>query len=293
QQAVLAFGLLLSDGVATIGIEESDRIVALADAYQEQGLSLSTIGLGDSFDVPLLRDLSEEGAGAFYFVEDSAALTEVFTEEASVFLVPLAEQAVVTLAPESNWQVRGVYGTRLFTFDRAVADIEVPRLQIAGRTDDPDEAPSTRRGGGGGIVIELLPERQGLELSGTVGTLDFSYRVPGTEEIVEQSVVIEGPGTFVEGDRWFEGGTAEKGFVTLNIYVGFRMAAESAARGDDGAALGVLDAVAVNVAEWLQDNPDSDILDDLAYVDKFRDNLIARTPEPRTPPENRPPWPQD
>ncbi len=285
--------LLLSDGVATNGIEDGDRMVALAEAYQGLGVSLSTIGLGSSFDVPLLRSLAEEGAGAFYFVEDSAALEEVFVEEASVFLVPLAEDARITLLPESAWEVRGVYGTRLFDFGKTVAGIEVPRLQIAGRTDEPDEVPDTRRGGGGGIVIELLPTTPDAELAGTVGTIDLSWRVPGTGERVEQTVRVDGPGTFVDGDRFFVDQTAEKGFVTLNLYVAFRMAAEAAARGDDGAAIGVLNAVGVNVADWLQDNPDSDIQDDLVYVDRFRENLLERTPEPRVPEDNAPPWPQD
>ena len=285
--------LLLSDGVATDGIGDGDRMIEMARAYQAQsGISLSTIGLGENFDVPLLRDLAEQGSGAFYFVEDSGALTEVFVEEASVFLVPLAEQASIDLDAAAAWEVRGVYGTRLFEFGRNAANIEVPRLQIAGRSDEPGEAPPTRRGGGGGIVIELLP-RGGGALSGDVGTLDLSYRVPGTEDIVTQSLTIEGPDAFADGDRWFFDPTVEKGFVTLNLYVAFRMAAEAAARGDDGAALGVLDAVGVNVADWLRRNADSDIVDDLFYVDRFRENLLARTPAPRRPEDNDPPWPQD
>jgi len=284
--------VLLSDGVATDGIEHGARMVALTEASAAQGLSLTTIGLGTEFDVELLRDLAEEGAGSFYFVEDSGALGEVFVEEARVFLVPLAEQALITLDAESAWEIRGVYGTRLFEFGRSQAQIEVPRLQIAGRTDDPDQAPPTRRGGGGAIVVELLP-RGGGALVGDVGTLELSYTVPGTKKLVEQSLVVEGPGRFADGDRFFFHPSVEKGFVTLNLYVAFRMAAEAASGGDDGAALGVLDAVAVNVADWLRDNPDSDIQDDLVYVDRFRENLLERSPEPQRPPDNDPPWPQD
>ncbi|MEN0060900.1 MAG: VWA domain-containing protein [Myxococcota bacterium] len=284
--------LLLSDGQPTEGIQDTARMLGLAEAYQDLGISLSTIGLGNSFDAPLLRDLAEEGAGAFYFVEDETALTEVFVEEASVFLVPLAEDAQIELSVNSNWDVRGVFGTKLFDFRSDRADIEVPRLQLAGRTDAPDTAPQGRRGGGGGIVVELLPQGDGV-LEGDVGTIDLSYRIPGTEDIVTQQVTVEGPEQFRDGDRWFFDPSVEKSFVTLNLYVAFQQAAEAASRGDDGAALGVLNAVAVNVAEWLQSNSDSDILDDLVYVDRFRENLLARTPEPQLPPEPNPPWPQD
>jgi Ca-activated chloride channel homolog len=80
----------------------------------------------------------------------------------------------------------------------------------------------------------------------------------------------------------------------LNIYVGFEMAADRAANGDDGGALSILEPLALSVEDWLVSSPDEDIEDDLFYVYRFIENLEARgsttnSPNP-VPPE---PWPSD
>ncbi len=48
----------------------------MTDGFVEQGIGLTTIGVGLSFDVALMRGLAEHGAGNFYFLEDAAAATE-------------------------------------------------------------------------------------------------------------------------------------------------------------------------------------------------------------------------
>ena len=68
--------VILSDGLA--GASDG-AIIAMADGYIQQGIGLTTIGVGNSFNVSLMRGLAERGAGNFYFLEDAAAIEEVFT----------------------------------------------------------------------------------------------------------------------------------------------------------------------------------------------------------------------
>ena len=65
----------------------------------------------------------------------------------------------------------------------------------------------------------------------------------------------------------------EKGFVMVNILVGFEIATAFAAEGDYAAALAVLEAMEPALETWLVDNSDPDLEDDLTYVRHFIDNL--------------------
>ncbi|MCA9718593.1 MAG: VWA domain-containing protein, partial [Myxococcales bacterium] len=224
--------ILLSDGVATAGITNDDKALNLATSWADAGVGLTTIGVGTDFDVELMRDLSETGAGAFYFLENPAAVQEVFIEEVTSFLVPLAEELHIDIdINNADYRLRGIYGTKLFEFSGAGADIDIPTVQIAHRTS-PSDNDNGRRGGGGAIVVELLEASSPSGDGSSVGQLDLRYRDPATQQLVEQSVPINSPLTFDSPDFYFESASAEKGFVTLNVFVGFHMAASRAAVGD-------------------------------------------------------------
>jgi Ca-activated chloride channel family protein len=284
--------LLVSDGLATVGITSDEKIEGLAAAWSELGYGLTTIGLGNDFDVELMRTLAEVGSGSFYYIEDYAAVEEVFEEEVQAFTVPLAEEVTIDATVFEGYDLRRVYGTKQAEVWGNHGHIDIPILQLAHRVSD-DDNENGRRGGGGAIVLELLPTG---EDPGEVGRIDFEYEVPGTDEIVTQSVDISSPlGPWETPENgWFANDSVAKGFVMLNIYVGFEMAAERAAVGDDAGALSILEPLAMSVEDWLSANPDEDIEDDLFYIYKFIENLEARgsstnSPNP-VPPE---PWPSD
>jgi Ca-activated chloride channel family protein len=284
--------LLVSDGLATVGITSDEKIEGLVSAWSELGYGMTTIGLGNDFDVELMRTLAEVGSGSFYYIEDYAAVEEVFEEEVQAFVVPLAEEVAIDATVFEGYDLRRVYGTKQAETWGNNAAIDIPILQIAHRVGD-DDNENGRRGGGGAIVLELLPTG---ENPGEVGHIDFEYKVPGTGELVVQAVDISSPlGPWETPENgFFTNDSVAKGFVMLNIYVGFEMAAERAEVGDDAGALSILEPLAVSVEDWLASNPDEDVEDDLFYIYKFIENLEARgsttnSPNP-VPPE---PWPSD
>jgi Ca-activated chloride channel family protein len=290
--------ILLSDGVATAGITNDAKIIDMADGYTAMGLGLTTIGVGTDFDVELMRTLSEQGSGAFYFLEDPAAVQEVFVEEVTSFLVPLAEDVTLTADIVDNYVLRAIRGTKLFAIEGNHGSVSIPNLQLAHRetVDDNDQG---RRGGGGAILLELLP-KSGQARPEHVGDLKLRYRVPGTDTYVDEAAAIS---TTVPPDQIdldvgvFDNPSAEKGFVMLNIYVGFEMAATRAAQGDLLGGLTVLEGLEAAVAGWLVDNPDADIEDDLKYIRLFQDNLIehgaTQDPNQPNPIPPEPEWTED
>ena len=282
--------ILLSDGLATQGITSDAHILGLADAYGEQGLSLTTIGMGTEFDVDLMQGLSESGAGSFYFLEDPQAVEEVFVEEAKSFLVPLAKKVELDLDVFAGYDLRNVYGTKNVEIVGNSAFIEIPTLQIAHRVSASDNDKG-RRGGGGAILVELTPTGDDPT---EVGDINFLYEKPDGSSFVDQQVSVTSPLMPWEtpANGYFEETSVEKGFIMLNLYVGFSMAAERASVGDDPAAIAILSALEENVGAWLAANPDDDIEDDLIYVRLFIENLEQRTTPTQTPVPVEP-WPAD
>lgn len=288
--------ILLSDGEATAGITSTSKLSNLSAEYSLAGYGLSTIGVGEEFDPVLMRELSENGSGAFYFLEDPAAVQEVFEEEVKTFLVPLAQDVVVDLVVDPGYSLRAIYGTKKAEVWGNTGHLEIPSLQIAHRTSVEDDE-NGRRGGGGAIIAELVPRSPGeVAEAGTVGTLRMTYDRPADGEAVTQELAVTtalAPGETPENGQFSFAGV-EKAFVMLNVFAGFQMASTRASYGDYGGALTVLVPLGEGVAAWLVDNPDADIEDDLRYIDKFIANLQAKggglPPPESNPPE---PWPQD
>jgi len=285
--------ILLSDGLATEGITSDAKILDMAASYNELGFGLTTIGVGSDFDVNLMRDLSEGGSGAFYFLEDPSAVQEVFVEEVTSFTVPLAEDVSIVADVGDEYVLRGIYGTKRFEASGEQGTIDIPSLQLAHR-ESVDDNGGGRRGGGGAILLELLPRKDAASQDNYVGDVTLRYRDALTDEMVEQVISVDAPiGPNDEGS-YFETKSVEKGFVMMNIYMGFQMAAVRFQSGDGAGALNVLLGLRGGVEGWLDENPDADIEDDLKYIDLFIANLEDKGAQEPPPEQNPPePWPND
>lgn len=293
--------ILLSDGIATEGITDSARIVNLGKTYAEKGIGITTIGVGADFDLNLMRNLSNTGAGNFYFLEDPGAVREVFTEEASSFLIPLANDVRLSLDITGPYAVRGAYGTRIWDADDNAAEVVIPSLFMASRQTVDDVTPDGgRRGGGGAILFELVPIPVPELLEATpanhrAGTLTLEYTLPGSDQRITETVEVMNPlkpGETPENGE-FENPSVEKSFVTLNVFVGFKLATERAAVGAPGAALAVLNPLIVELEDWLKTNDDADIEADLELMRKLV-LVIERRSGPQETIGNPPnPWPYD
>lgn len=290
--------IFLSDGMATAGLESEAKLRSLAEGYAKQGIALTTIGVGTDFDVAVMRGLGEVGAGNFYFLEDPSAVLEVFSDEVETFLWPIALDARIAVSVASAYTLRAAYGTSRWQSYGAGGFVNIPSLYLAGRTSSEEPIKEGRRGGGGAIVLELVP-KSGLtgEEPVEMGSVNIQWRHPLTGDLTSQTVDIVppfGPDS-PPAEGYFSHATVEKGFVMLNIYAAFKLATELAADSDPRTAQRTLGALRPNLADWLATHPDADIQDDLKYVDLFMHNLdgaIASTPvyEPADPPN---PWPAD
>ncbi|MEZ4888885.1 MAG: VWA domain-containing protein [Chitinophagales bacterium] len=104
--------LLLSNGLANQGITEPDRLQQIAQKkFRDQGIALSTFGVGADFNELLMTQLSEFGGANYYFIEKPDQIPQIFAKELEGLLSVVAQNTKLTLQfPNSHFRPKKVYG---------------------------------------------------------------------------------------------------------------------------------------------------------------------------------------
>lgn len=91
--------VLLTDGLANVGITEPAILADAARAAAEAGVGTSTIGLGTGFDEDLLTALSDAGGGGAHFAETPDAAPAIFAAELDGLASVVAQNVSVEVRP--------------------------------------------------------------------------------------------------------------------------------------------------------------------------------------------------
>jgi Ca-activated chloride channel homolog len=75
--------LLLSDGMANVGITNTDQIASDVRGLASRGISTSTFGVGRDFDEDMMQSIAQAGDGNYYFIEHPSDLPRIFASELS------------------------------------------------------------------------------------------------------------------------------------------------------------------------------------------------------------------
>jgi Ca-activated chloride channel family protein len=102
--------ILLTDGIANQGLTDPAQIAADALAYNQQGIYLSTIGLGLEFNDALLSHLAHQGQGGYSFVDSAQEMDRVFREHVAGLKQRAAGEVRLTIEPEAGVQLIGLTG---------------------------------------------------------------------------------------------------------------------------------------------------------------------------------------
>ncbi|MFL5766186.1 MAG: vWA domain-containing protein [Bacteroidia bacterium] len=74
--------LLLSDGLANVGVSDPEALAAITKSYfEEDHISISTFGVGNDYDEKLMAKIALQGGGMYYFIYSPEKLPEIFNEE--------------------------------------------------------------------------------------------------------------------------------------------------------------------------------------------------------------------
>ncbi len=91
--------ILLTDGQASLGITDPDKLARLVDKQHERGVSFTTMGVGHGFDDELLAELARRGKGGFYYLANAADIPAAFGQELSGVFAITAAQTELKLIP--------------------------------------------------------------------------------------------------------------------------------------------------------------------------------------------------
>lgn len=93
--------LLLTDGQANQGIRAAEQLANLATIYAQQGISLSTYGLGLHYNEELLDLLAQHGLGNHHFMTQSSDIDGYFQHElAEMFGVVMQRTELAITVPQ-------------------------------------------------------------------------------------------------------------------------------------------------------------------------------------------------
>ena len=107
-QCVVRRVILLTDGLANVGVIEPDLLREIARAHGKRRISTTTIGVGREFSETLLRSLAREGGGNYYFIDGPEDTHEVFFREFGAVTALYAQGAEIRVRPEAGVRIREV-----------------------------------------------------------------------------------------------------------------------------------------------------------------------------------------
>lgn len=274
--------VLVTSGIADAGITDSMRIVSLGEALAREGIGTSVIGLGDSYRPELAMQLSEAGGGSYYFAEDTADLTDIVRLEGRTSLYPLATDFELVIEAAAGYSVGRVYGARRAWAEQTAAHLESPVLMLGNRTGSTDTE-GGRRGGGGGLFVELIADP---DLGATIGpnapafSAIATWTDASTGTPISQTIVVENglaPGENPAGMfPFFSDAARGKAFMMLNMYLSLRSTTELFHGGNCGQSLGVVPALEPTYIGWQDEYADPDIDADWALLTALTANVRSQ-----------------
>jgi Ca-activated chloride channel family protein len=105
--------LLISDGLANVGVTSNYEIRKKVEHYKNQeGITLSSFGVGLDYNELLMTDMAEAGSGNYYFIDDPAKMAGLFEKELNGMLNVAAQNAELKLQFPAGVSLEKVFAFR-------------------------------------------------------------------------------------------------------------------------------------------------------------------------------------
>lgn len=100
--------LLLSDGLANVGVVDPNAIAAAAAGQAARGVSTTTLGVGDDYHEDLMESMARAGDGHYYFIESPVQLVDIFQSELQGLMATVGQKVSLGLEPGTGVVVSDV-----------------------------------------------------------------------------------------------------------------------------------------------------------------------------------------
>lgn len=121
--------ILLTDGETNTGETNLDNIIKNSNKYNDEGIEISTIGIGQSLDFTLLRTLADKGNGSNYYIgENEEDIIKVFDDELDSIFYKVGTNPKVEITLPSQWEIVACYGyetkAKIISSNRILFNVE-------------------------------------------------------------------------------------------------------------------------------------------------------------------------
>ncbi|MEO6992466.1 MAG: VWA domain-containing protein [Lacunisphaera sp.] len=120
--------VLVTDGHPTKGPRELSDFTKLAEAFTREGITLSTIGIGQDFNEDLLAAIARAGNGTFRFAEQPEKLPDVLQAEIAPHRALVARDVVLTIEYTSECEDVSSYGWKQPAIEETTVTYHFPYL---------------------------------------------------------------------------------------------------------------------------------------------------------------------
>ncbi len=104
--------VLISDGLATVGMTSRDQLAMLGEKAADRGVQLTAIGVGLDYDELTLNQLAIRSSGRLYHLTDTRALPEIIAAEMNLLKATRATNTRVSIVPAPGVELVSVEGAR-------------------------------------------------------------------------------------------------------------------------------------------------------------------------------------
>jgi Ca-activated chloride channel family protein len=97
--------VLITDGLANVGVTSTDEIVTQAMGLYQRGVSTSTIGIGADFNEDLLMPMAQAGGGNAWHVVEPDDMQHIFQAELEGLIAQYAHTVSLSLIPADGVRI--------------------------------------------------------------------------------------------------------------------------------------------------------------------------------------------
>src|SRR5678815_4264964 len=97
--------VLITDGLANVGITSTDEIVSQAMGLNQRGVSTSTIGIGEDFNEDLLLPMAQSAGGNAWHVVEPNDMQRIFEVELQGLIAQFAHTVSLSLIPADDVRI--------------------------------------------------------------------------------------------------------------------------------------------------------------------------------------------
>ena len=97
--------VLITDGLANVGVTNTDEIVTQAMGLYQRGVSTSTIGIGADFNEDLLMPMAQSGGGNAWHVVEADDMQHIFQTELEGLIAQYAHTVSLSLIPADGVRI--------------------------------------------------------------------------------------------------------------------------------------------------------------------------------------------